>query len=284
LPSLSGIKSKAKGLASKAKNAIFGGKLEKAFVVRYKKTGDSYRVGKKIQVQFNPAEYSVRRGVRHSSKKALGRDTSSSEIQTVSAEPSHLSLSLYFDSYTELKGGDGLAFKAADKVGGALKGKYNSLVSGTFLPSFDMNEEMSPSPNYLVNQRFEEFLELIKYNPEEHEPPHVGFIWGDSIFFVGKVVSQSTSYTIFDKDGTPVRAKLDMTIVGEDVAFDNAEYPMESPDRTKQRTLYYGDQLWMMAQEEYGDVAHWKTIAEANGILNPRKVDRVVRLKVPSIR
>jgi hypothetical protein len=164
-----------------------------------------------------------------------------------------------------------------NKVAGAISPRF---------PTFDMNEDLSPNTNYEVNVRFYALLNLIKYNHEEHEPPHIGFIWGKSMFFVGKVRSQSVQYTVFDRNGTPIRAKLTMSIVGEEMIFNDQQnlYPHESPDRTKQRTLHYGDQLWMMAQQEYGDASYWKTIAEANGILNPRAIGGVMRLKIPSIR
>jgi hypothetical protein len=270
----------------KVQRALDTGKLEKAYIVIYKKTGSTYKVTGKIQVQFNPAEYSIQRGVNYSKKRPLGRDASSVDTQAVSAEHSVLSVMLYFDSYTELKSGQGLVNPIKNTAANYLKKGYNYEVSNykNIMPSFDMNEDLSPAPDYTVNRRFEEFMELIKYAPEEHEPPHVGFIWGDSLFFVGKVTRQTVQYTVFDRDGTPVRAKLNMSIIGEEVAFDSKEYPFESPDRTKQRTLQYGDQLWMMAQEEYGDAAHWKTIARANDILNPRAMGGAVRLKVPSIR
>jgi len=273
-------------IKQKTRRVLDNGKLEKAYVVVYKKTGNSYKISGKVQVQFNPAEYSIRRGMNYSRKRALGRDISSADIQSVNAEPSVLSVALYFDSYTELKSNQGVAGAVKNTAAHYLKKGYGQVTSNykSIMPSFDMNEDLSPTPDYTVNQRFEEFMTLIKYAREEHEPPHIGFIWGDSLFFVGKVAGQSVQYTVFDRDGTPVRAKLDMSIVGEEVAFDSKEYPFESPDRTKQRTLNYGDQLWMMAQEEYGDAAHWKTIAEANGILNPRTMESAVCLKVPSIR
>ena len=62
------------------------------------------------------------------------------------------------------------------------------------------------------------------------------------------------------------------------------QLPFESPDRTKERTLTQGDQLWMIAGQEYSDPGQWKVIAEANDILNPRKLEGAVTLKVPSIR
>jgi hypothetical protein len=276
LPSLKSVKKKADKIYDR-------GKLEKAYVIFYKKSGKSYKVNKKIKVQFNPSEYSIRRGVTHSKKRALGRDNSSANIQTVAAEPSVLTLSLYFDSYTEMKSEQGAVNYMKTTAADYLRGSFN-LNKPDFMPSFDMNEDLAPKPDYSVNRCFDRFLEMIKYDHEEHEPPQIGFLWGDSLFFVGRAASHSAQYTVFDRDGTPVRVKLEMTIVGEDVPFDNALYPFESPDRTKQRTLRYGDRLWMMAQEEYGDPAHWKTIAEANGILNPRQMGAAARLKVPSIR
>lgn len=277
----SGLKSAGKKLSK-----TFGsGKLEKACVVTYKKTGRQFKIDTKQQVQFNPSEYTIRRGVKLSSKKPLGKDSAPSSVQAVYGEPSVLAVTLYFDSYTELKSGEGLAAAAGSKVGGALKSKFNELKPKS-LPSFDMNEESSPDVFYTVNKLFDDLLSTIKYAYEEHEPPYVGFVWGDHLHFVGKIRSYNVQYTMFDRDGTPVRAKLSLVLVGEEMALTMAEilFPNESPDRTKQRTLHYGDQLWMMALNEYGDPAHWKTIAQANGILNPREAGGVRRLKVPPIR
>lgn len=267
-------------------NKIYGnGKLEKACFVVYKKSGGTYKVDSRVEVQFNPSEYDIRRGVKLSEKKPLGRDTSPDEIQTSYGGPSTLSVSLYFDSYTELLSEQSLGNKGVGMLTSLMKTGFNAIKPKT-LPSFDMNEELSPDPDHTVNERFNEFLEMIKYDYEEHEPPYVGFIWGDHLHFVGKMASNDVQYTLFARDGTPVRARISMQLVGEDISFvlrSNAN-PFESPDRTKQRTLRYGDQLWMLAQEEYGNPARWKTIAEANGILNPRVMSGAVRLKVPSIR
>ena len=40
----------------------------------------------------------------------------------------------------------------------------------------------------------------------------------------------------------------------------------------------------MVASREYDDPAQWKVIAEANDILNPRKLETAATLKVPSIK
>ena len=275
--------------ARKAASKVYGnGQLEKAHIVIYSKSGSTYKFVEKLAVQFNPSEYSIQRGIRVSGKKPLGRDNSTRNVQAVNAEQATLSVSLYFDSYNELKEQQGAGNLAQTTAAHYLKMGFNS-VAGKISPkwpTFDMNEDLSPDPMYEVNERFYMITNLIKYNHEEHEPPTIGFLWGDSMFFVGKMTSQNVQYTVFNRDGTPIRAKLTMSIVGEEVVFEDQheQYPLESPDRTKQRTLHHGDQLWMMAQDEYGDVSRWKTIAEANGILNPRAIGGVVRLKVPSIR
>ncbi len=275
------------GLADNFKRMYDYGKLEKATLVHFEKTGASDKVKNKLEVQFNPSEYSIRRGYRLSEKRPLSGDIKPGHLQAAQAEPSVLSLRLYFDSYTELKAGQGAvnsALNLLNPVTNKLKQLGNKVAAHTILPSFDMNEDVSPAPHMLVNKRFEDIMRLIKYYYEEHEPPTVAFIWGENLNFKGKLNNYSASYTVFDRDGTPVRAQLDLTITGEEIRFVGDENPFESPDRTKQRTLKYGDTLWMMAQEEYGDAARWKTIAQANGILNPRALNGVMRLKVPSIR
>jgi len=255
------------------------GKLEKACFVIYEEVGKRHRVQYQADMQFNPSEYRIHRGMKLSQKRGIGTDIRPNDVQAVHGEASVLSLSLYFDSYTEL-------YAESGKADTSYPTGKNSEKAPQSFPSFDMNEDISPRPDYRVNKLFTTFLSLVKYDQKQHTPPQVGFIWGKSLHFVGKLFSYDVQYTVFNRDGAPVRAKISMQIMGEELSFTEHEdqYPRESPDRTKQRTLHYGDQLWMMAQEEYGDVAHWKTIAQANGILNPRTISGAARLKVPSIR
>lgn len=115
-------------------------------------------------------------------------------------------------------------------------------------------------------------------------PAMVLFEWG-SMAFYGHVTSLGISYQMFNRNGMPVRARLDMEIEGEDKKILNeiGANPHESPDRTKYRRINQKEELWMLAAEEYGDPGSWRAIAEENGILNPRKVDYTRRLKVPAL-
>ena len=125
---------------------------------------------------------------------------------------------------------------------------------------------------------------IMKRNAENHEPSMVTFSWG-SMAFYGHVTSLKISYQMFNLNGMPVRAKLDMEISGEDKSILNiiGANPHESPDRTKYRRINQREELWMLADTEYHDPSCWREIARENGILNPRKVDYTRRLKIPAL-
>ena len=59
--------------------------------------------------------------------------------------------------------------------------------------------------------------------------------------------------------------------------------PLLSPDRTKARTMTEDNNIWNIAEKEYGDVREWRRIAEANNIMNPLDIPVGTVLKVPSI-
>ena len=230
-----------------------------------------------MDVQFNPSEYTITRGVTIDNKTGAGQQNSTKEKQVVDSKPSTLNLTLYFDSYSDLEGMDfgGIAKKAVGAISGMVGGGPGA------------NEAMEePEVNEKVTDLSEKIATLSRFASNLHEPPDIRFVWGAGLKFQGKVISSSVQYTMFAPDGTPVRIKVAMTIEGEELEIIEQEegMPFESPDRTKERVLPYGDQLWMVAEEEYGDPSQWKTIAKANNILNPRSIDRAVRLKVPSIQ
>lgn len=253
------------------------GKLEKA-VIYVNNNGKK----SKVAVQFNPTEYKISSFTKLSENRALGGDPDIEETQAVSGTPSALKLLLYFDSYTPMTGVDlakNQKFKM-DRVN-ALKERVDSNSAANKDDEID-----PPDPDQSVNAACDNFISLIRYDPKEHQPPDLAFIWGEYLEFVGKMEACSVKFTMFSRSGIPVRARMTLTIRGEDRSKlqKNKQSPFESPDRTKERVLAHGDQLWMLAEEEYGDPGQWKVIARANGILNPREMRSAMKLKVPSIR
>lgn len=130
-----------------------------------------------------------------------------------------------------------------------------------------------------VRSETNKITNLAKIDASKHRPPIVTFHYG-SLHFEGVITDITQNFTMFLGDGRPVRAKLEVTFrsVGE-----GRQVPLESPDRTKCRTLHEGQQLWHFAWEEYGDPEMWKEIARVNGILNPLEVKPGRVLKLPAV-
>lgn len=116
-----------------------------------------------------------------------------------------------------------------------------------------------------------------------HRVPKVTFSWG-SIQFTGIITDVKESYTMFLADGMPVRAKVEVSFKSVyDISTGKRMSPLESPDRTKIKTVMQGDSLWSIAAQEYEDPEKWKLIAQENGILNPLKLSPGQTLKLPPL-
>lgn len=279
LGAISGAVGAVKDKFSSAQSMLGYEKFEKASF--YVKNGKAEQ--KMLDVQFNPSEYTITRGVKTETKEGVGQDVGGKVPQVVSATATQLSLTLYFDSFSSMKQGVGLS--SLNSLTGAVNAG-NAMLQKLITPSADSSQEDSMQNDIAVNQNMALLLQMIKYNNEEHTPLTVIFVWGNYLSFEGKIESCSVNYSVFSKTGMPVRAKVDMTIIGEelDISINKKSKKPESPDRTKERILPYGDQLWMLADDEYGDPGKWKVIAESNQILNPRSIRQAARIKLPSIR
>ncbi len=101
-------------------------------------------------------------------------------------------------------------------------------------------------------------------------PPEVAFEWG--VFkFVSVITNMSQRFILFKQDGTPVRAKVDVTFTQHK---DLNDYPNQNPTSgggpiERVRTVIAGDRLDTIAYAVYGDAAKWRLIAAHNGIDNP---------------
>lgn len=239
-----------------------GEKLEKAkILIDYgpKKAAAKFvGLSDAITVQFNPAEYTISRGSGMTQNMIWGRDVKPETMPPPTApKAATLNLTLYFDNITQFE----------------KQGLLNTLLS--------KKDEKKGEPVAVCD----DIAQIIKYSAEEHVPLKVRFLWG-TLDFHGSITNAQIQYTMFAPNGRPVRATLNLSLEGEEKKVEQKakQNTFSSPNRTKERMLTEGDQLWMLAQQEYDDPALWKVIAEANGILNPRKMNRAMALKVPSIK
>ena len=213
-----------------------------------------------LEVQFNPSEYKITDSVDYHEETRRG--DSEPVVSYQGTATSTLNVKLYFDCDEE-------------KSIASLAGNIMSLLNE---PPADAAQMM----NNPLLKKVDQIVQLTRIDGDEHMPPVVGFVWG-SLQFIGYMNSATTTYTMFDKAGRPLRATVDIVMKGSNAALDQRKSPLMSPDRTKARIMTEDTNIWAIAQKEYGDVREWRRIADANGIMNPLDIPVGKVLKVPSI-
>jgi hypothetical protein len=114
--------------------------------------------------------------------------------------------------------------------------------------------------------------------------PRVKFSWGSfgTASFFGYLEEVSATYSLFDADGTPLRATcaVRLTEAGDPTPRQNPT--SGSPGTRRTHRLVVGDSLELLAHREYGDATAWRVIAEANGIDDPLRLRPGTEILVPS--
>lgn len=117
-------------------------------------------------------------------------------------------------------------------------------------------------------------------------PPLVSFKWGGNPQlddFSGYLKSVVVNYTVFRKDGTPVQAKVDITIEGQPEEIGGQNPTSHSINSRRVHTMIEGDTLQSVAYKELGKAAYWRAIAELNGIDDPLRLSAGTVLLVPTL-
>ena len=183
-----------------------------------------------VKVMYNPREFTIESSTKFERKDIPGLQTPITQF--VSGQTQTLSLELFFDTY-------------------------------------EAKTDVRLHTAKLTN--------LLKIHSDLHAPPVCRFQWGvplsleKGVFFQGVFDKITQKFTMFLDSGLPVRATLSVSISEyRSIAEQLRNIKFESSDRTKVRVLKQGDQLWHLAEQEYGDASQWRLIADANNIENPR--------------
>lgn len=114
------------------------------------------------------------------------------------------------------------------------------------------------------------------------EPPQVAFKWG-AFSFEAFITNMTQKFTLFKKDGTPVRATVDVTFEQFKDPEENGPQNPTSGGGPIQRVwqVRRGDRLDVIAAEVYGDATKWRLIADYNQITNPLALRPGRRLTIP---
>lgn len=116
--------------------------------------------------------------------------------------------------------------------------------------------------NYGIKHRVREFS-MLKGLSKIKEPYICKLSWSSLVFWCN-LDSYSVTYTMFDTDGTPVRARMDLSF---DEYIDDTEDPAGAGDSSEEdKTVKDGERM-----DTVGGTS-WKSVAQKNNIDNPRKL------------
>jgi Contractile injection system tube protein/LysM domain len=203
--------------------------------------------GLKIPVMFNPEEYTINREINYAQSVIPG--LSGPVLQFVSGNMQTLEMELFLDTYEEHRIGDRVVNKAHDDVRG------------------------------LASQ----ITDLMNIDPTTHGPPVLLFTWA-SLSFTCVLARASQRFIMFLPDGTPVRARLQVTFNEfRNVDLEAKEVKRETSDFTKRYIVNQGETLAGIAAARYGDPALWRLIALANAIDRPRPLAAGQELVLPNL-
>jgi nucleoid-associated protein YgaU len=138
----------------------------------------------------------------------------------------------------------------------------------------------------LTNQLVKLTLKERSGNTEQ-PPPVCRISWGESnaksmdFPFVGVVESLTQEFTLFDSDGKPLRANLDVSF--KEFLKPEEDKRKNDPEFTT-RIVKRGDTLSSIAAEMLNDPARWRIIADANQLDNPRALEIGISLSIPKVQ
>ena len=142
-------------------------------------------------------------------------------------------------------------------------------------------------PRATVTQRVEAFLDLCFHmDGELHQPKFLKIQWGDSILqdFDCLLQSVEVKYTLFDRDGSPLRAELAAVFTADmDDRKRQRGERKSSPDLSHKRIVRAGDTLPALCREIYGSPQHYLRVAAFNNLDHFRHLEPGTVLLFPPL-
>ncbi len=149
---------------------------------------------------------------------------------------------------------------------------------------FDVTEPINGIPVADVRQETDKVVALTRIGPNQGQPPVCQVVWGampsKDFPFIGVITNLTQRFTLFQSDGTPLRANL--TVVLTEFRDPELDLRETDPELTT-RSVKRGDTLSSIAGEVYQDPTLWRFIAVANQIDDPRQIEPGQALKIPKL-
>jgi nucleoid-associated protein YgaU len=215
--------------------------------------------GPGLEVQFNPTELTLNKGIQIAEVAIPGLD--SPILQFVRGQSETLTLDLFFDTT------DGGTGEKATSVT-THTDKFYQLIK------IDSSTHVPPICRFI-------------WGSHEFAGSHFDKNWASQQRENGfdcLVESVRQRFTMFSSEGIPLRATLSVTL-REYKTLDQQlkQLNLMSPDHTRTHVVESGETLNQIADRYYEDSTQWRSIASFNHILNPLAIDAGIMLALPPI-
>ncbi|WP_299605211.1 hypothetical protein [uncultured Aquimarina sp.] len=227
-------------------------KLQKLTIISF--DNEERTTGKKeLEVMFNPE--SVRRSFVNNFTTKPSNPQNESTTKFTYSGSSTVSMSLIFDGTNVDQYGAEIALRL-------LRGTQKS-----------------------VAERIDDFRkDITEIKGKIHEPRYLVLSWGKTLKFNCRLSSLDINYTLFERNGDPLRAELNVSFIGDDTPKAQlAKLNLQSPDLTHYRMIKAGDQLPLMCQEIYGSPMYYPLVASVNKLTDFRNLTPGQEIYFPPI-
>ncbi|GAB4197204.1 MAG: hypothetical protein OHK0022_15320 [Roseiflexaceae bacterium] len=199
---------------------------------------------KSVKCHFNPKEYTISKQNKWSRGKEVNENSPHFEFSN--GEPMILKVQLFFDTTDSQSD---------------VRGRTQTLFE------FMMVDDRLKDPK-----------------TNKSRPPMVALQWGNVWTFESVITSVSQKFTLFNSNGTPLRATVDVTL---QQVSDPSRLPPQNPTSggvggERVWAVKSGDTLAWIAYKVYGDSTRWRLIADANRLDNVRRLTPGMQLVIPN--
>jgi hypothetical protein len=247
------------------------GIIDKMRIEVYEKSDYKGDPRKTIFVQLNPEKYSIKHNVVFYEGQAMGAVGNDLKFNKIEGE--EVSFDYIFDSSGVVPPG-----KIIDG-----KGEISLLTSvgDAIKPALANPFEETKT----VEKEVEEFRKLLMgYIGTSHQTSYLKLLWGGFTLNC-RLKSMEIEYSLFRKDGRPIRAKVKCLFKGT-VSYEVmlSEQNKTSPDLTHERIVTMNDKLSILAEDIYKNANYYIDVSKANNLLSFRNIKTGQRVQFPPIK
>ncbi|GHO90345.1 peptidoglycan-binding protein [Reticulibacter mediterranei] len=152
-----------------------------------------------------------------------------------------------------------------------IRGRLRTLTMDLFFDTYESQQDVRLRSGQIVN--------LLNTLPQTQAPPVLLFTMG-RFSFECVLVDAGQRFTMFLRDGTPVRATLSVRFQ-EYVRVDITIQQSNAPTPPTLQNFAEGQTLSELAGTQLGDPGQWRQIAEANNIDDPFHIPPGTPLIIP---